>query len=82
MKIDPDAAYLRINRLQLIKRKRDLAEGELQELENIEAGTNDKMMICAVNILLENRRKAKKVLEEMSNEDKEMFMSYPIYNLL
>ena len=86
MKIDPDAAYLRINRLQLIKRKRDLAEGEhlkeLQELENIEAGTNDKMMVCAVNILLENRRKAKKVLEEMSNEDKEMFMSYPIYNLL
>ena len=72
MKIDPDAAYLRINRLQLIKRKRDLAEGELQELENIEAGTNDKMMVCAVNILLENRRKAKKVLEEMSNEDKEI----------
>ena len=82
IKIDPDAVYLRINRLQLIKRKRDLKEEELQELENIESGTSDKTVICAVNILLENRRNAQKELEEMSNEDREMFMSYPIYNLL
>lgn len=82
MEIDPDAAYLRINRLQLIKRKRDLTEKELQELESIEADTREKMVICAANILLENKRKAKKELDEMTKEDKEMFMNYPIYNLL
>lgn len=80
--VDSNKLEIRISYLQLIKRKRDLTEGELQELENIEVGTNDKMMACAVNILLENKRKAKKELDEMSNEDKETFMSYPIYNLL
>lgn len=82
IEVNPDAAYLRINRLQLIKRKRNLTENELQELENIEISTDDIKVICAVNILLENRRKAKKKLDEMSDGDREMFMSYPIYNLL
>ncbi|MBD5463924.1 MAG: hypothetical protein HDR24_12880 [Lachnospiraceae bacterium] len=82
MEVDPNADYLRINKLQLKKRKRNLTENELQELENIEINTDDIKVICAVNILLENKRKAKKKLEEMSDGDREMFMTYPIYNLL
>lgn len=82
MEINPDAVHLKLNRLQLIRRKREFTEDELQELEELESDTNDKKVVCAVNILLENKRRAKKELDEMSKEDKEVFMSYPIYNLL
>ena len=82
MAVSPEKAYLRINKLQLIKRKRDFTENELQELERLETDTDDKKVACAVNILLENKRKARKELDEMNIEDKEIFISYPIYNLL
>lgn len=82
VEIDPDAVYLKINKLQLIKRKRNLTEDEQQELERIESDTDDTKVACAANILLENSRKAKKKLDEMADEDKELFMTFPIYNLL
>jgi hypothetical protein len=68
--------------LQLLKRKRALSEEELQELERIEEQTNDSKVVCAANILMDNKRKAKKELDGMAAEDKDMFMAYPIYNLL
>lgn len=80
--IDSEADYIKINRLQLIKRKRSLTENELQELEKIETNTEDVKVACAANILLENRRRAKTKLDEMSDEDKNLFMTFPIYNLL
>lgn len=54
-----------ISRFQLLKRKRGLPENELQELEDIEKVNNDKLTLCAINILLENKRKVKKLLDEM-----------------
>lgn len=80
--IDSEADYIKLNKLQLLKRKRNLTENELQELEKIEANTEDVKVACATNILLENRRRAKTKLDEMSDEDKELFMTFPIYNLL
>ena len=78
----PDNVYWKINRFQLLKRKRDLSEDELQELEDLEKTNNDKKILCAINILLENKRNAKKLLDEMGQEDRELFLTYPIYNLL
>ena len=78
----PDNVYWKINRFQLLKRKRDLSEDELQELEDLEKTNNDKKILCAINILLEDKRKAKKLLDEMGQEDRELFLTYPIYNLL
>ena len=78
----PYNVYWKINRFQLLKRKRDLSENELQELEDLEKANNDKKALCAINILLENKRKAKKLLAEMEQEDRELFLTYPIYNLL
>lgn len=80
--VDSEANYIKINRLQLIKRKRSLSEDELQELENIESNTDIKEEICAVNILLDNKRKARKELDGMSDENRKVFMTFPIYNLL
>ncbi len=76
--VDSEADYVKINKLQLIKRKRSLLENELQKLENIETNADGRKVICAVNNLLENKRKAKKGLGELTYEDKELFMSYPI----
>lgn len=80
--IDSEADYVKLNRLQLLKRKRNLTENELQELEKIETNTEDVKVACTANILLENRRRAKTKLDEMSDEDKNLFMTFPIYNLL
>lgn len=60
----------------------DVAKEISDRLLVIDSEADDIKVICAVNILLENRRKAKRNLDEMSYEDKELFMTFPIYNLL
>ena len=80
--VSPDNDYWRINKLQLLRRKRELSEEEFQELEHIENDSDDKKVVCAANILLDNKRKAKRALDEMTEEDRELFMTYPIHNLL
>lgn len=56
LEVSPDNKYWKINKLQLLKRKRNLSEHELQELEDMEKETNNQKVICAVNILLEKRK--------------------------
>lgn len=82
LEVSPDNEYLKIYKFQILKRKRELVEEELQELEKMELSTEDKILICAVNVLLDNRRKATNILNSMLEEDKELFMDDPIYNLL
>lgn len=82
LSLNPDNDYWRINRLQILRRKRGLSEEELQELERMEERAEESKLLCAISILLENKRKAKKQLENMSEDDKKVFTSYPIYNLL
>ena len=82
LRLSPNNDYWKLNQLQLIKRKSDLQEEELQKLEEIEERTDDVKVRCASNILLENKRRAKKILEEMDEDDKKTFVQYPIYNLL
>lgn len=71
-----------VNKLQLLWRKRPLSEDELIELEEMEEKSEDEKVTCAANILLENKRKARKLLDEMNEDDRMLFMTYPIYNLL
>lgn len=82
LQINPQSDYWKINRLQMLKRKRILSEEELLELENMEQGASDMKLLCAINILLENKRDAQKNLNDMEKADREMFITYPIYNLL
>ena len=56
LKVDPENVYWKINRIQLLKRK--LSENELQGLKDLEKINNDKPTLCAINILLENKRKS------------------------
>lgn len=80
--VSPGNEYWRINKLQLLRRKRSLSEEELIELESMEEQSEEVKVVCAANILLENKRKARKLLYEMNEDDRALFMTYPIYNLL
>ncbi len=71
-----------INKMQLIKRKRKLSDAEIVILEKIEQIPYNDMTYCAVEILLENKHNARKKIESLSVQDKEIFKSYPIFNLL
>lgn len=82
LQVSPQSDYWKINKLQILKRKRELSELEMQELENMERDTKDPKVVCAVNILLENKRKAKQVLGEMEENERDEFEGYPIYRLM
>lgn len=82
IEFDPDNDYWKVNQLQMLKRKRELSEEELVILDAMEETITDSKLLCAINILLDNKRKAQKELENMTDEDKAVFISYPIYNLL
>ena len=48
----------------------------------MERNTKDPQVVCAVNILLENKRKAKQMLGEMEENERDEFVRYPIYGLM
>ena len=82
LQVDENNEYGIINKLQLLKRKRELSEDEISVLEKLEENTNDSMVRSAVNILLENKHNAKKLVNQLSEEDQATFKQFPIYNLL
>ena len=69
LQVDENNEYGIINKLQLLKRKRELSEDEISVLEKLEENTNDSMVRSAVNILLENKHNAKKLVNQLSEED-------------
>ena len=82
LQVDENNEYGIINKVQLLKRKRELSEDEISVLEKLEENTNDSMVRSAVNILLENKHNAKKLVNQLSEEDQATFKQFPIYNLL
>ena len=79
---DSDNQYGIINKLQLLKRKRAFTDTEIAELEEIYQSPFDDLVVCAVEILLENKYAAKKRMAAMPTENQELFREFPIYNLL
>ena len=82
LEVEPDDEYAVINKLQLVKRKGFLQEKDIIKLEKIEADTNDDMVKCAVNILIDNKRMAQKLISLLPIEQQNLIKSYPIFNLL
>ena len=81
LQVKKDDAYAIINKMQLIKRKGELAEDCINRLEIIESECKEPMIICAINILLENKRKVRQIMKELSEEERSELKSFPIYNL-
>ena len=57
---------------------------QLQETSVLSARTDVNLLNDLAVIAIRNKdyRKAKKLLDEMGQEDRELFLTYPIYNLL
>lgn len=70
----------RINKLQIIKRIRNLGKEEKDELYEIKENEKDNMIQCGIAILLENSSDFERYFNKLEN--KEEFEKYPIYNLI
>lgn len=70
----------RINKLQIIKRIRNLSQEEKDELYEIKENEKDNMIQCGIAILLENSSDFERYFNKLEN--KEEFEKYPIYNLI
>lgn len=82
LEVRPDDEYAIINKLQLQKRKSVLTEAQINVLETLEEKTTESLAKCAINILLDNKRIANKLISELPEEKQVEMMNYPIYNLL
>ncbi|UQZ88031.1 hypothetical protein C4J81_01875 [Deltaproteobacteria bacterium Smac51] len=71
----------KLNRMQVIKRKRNLNSCGADELSHLIESTQAPDLLCAIHILLENNYEVRKYLNTMSPDMKETFTSYPMYNL-
>ena len=70
----------RINKLQIIKRKRNLNQEEKDELYEIKEKEKDDMIQCGIAILLDNLSDFERYFNKLEN--KEGFENFPIYNLI
>lgn len=80
IKKEPNESYITtMNQLQIRKRKGILNEDDIIALKDIE--TDDAGLLCGINILLEEKEKAKSYYNKMTSEEHELFNNYPIYHL-
>lgn len=70
-----------INNLQIIKRLRPFTDEEKKSLL-VMTQCDDVMIKAAANILLENIDIAEYIVNNMEDDDRNIFISFPIYNLL
>lgn len=74
--------YIKINYLQCIKRKRSFNEKEKKLLNSISCNDKDILIRLSLLLLNENIEQAKIIYAKLNNNKKEIFSSFPIYNLM
>ena len=67
-----------LNRLQIIKRKRELDKEEVSELQDLRKTASDLSVKCGANILLGKMEAAQECFDEMDENVKAVFIEYPI----
>ena len=67
-----------LNRLQIIRRKRELNITEISELQDLRRTTANLPVRCGANILLGKMDAAQDCFDQMSEEEKNSFIEYPI----
>ncbi len=81
--VESDAAVTVINKYQVIRRMRNLTSGEIADLVVLRRKHCDSKLIrCAISILLGEVHDARKLLDELSEEERRSITNYPIYRLL
>ena len=71
-----------INKYKIIKRKRLLSNDEIATLVTLRNRNKDNLIKCAISILLGESNEAKKLLDELPENEKTRITKYPLYNLL
>ena len=69
---------LTLNRLQIIRRKREFLPEEISTLQSMRKSNPDLAVKCGANLLLGRTESAQDCFDEMDNEQKSIFMEYPI----
>ena len=67
-----------LNHLQIIKRKRDLEQAEISRLQELRKKSPDLSVRCAANLLLGKQESAQDCFDEMDEQEKDRFISFPI----
>ncbi len=81
--VESDAAVTVINKYQVIRRMRNLTSDEIADLVVLRRKHCDSKLIrCGISILLDEDHDARKLLNELSEEERRSITDYPIYRLL
>lgn len=67
-----------LNRLQIIRRRRELSEEEIRQLNELRNNSDDLSVKCGANILLGRMESAQDCFDEMEYKEKGRFIEYPI----
>ena len=71
-----------INKFQIIRRKREFKEEEIEEILELKTKTKDNLNLYGISILLESRKEIEYYESKISNEELENIKKYPIYKLI
>lgn len=71
-----------INKFQIIRRRRDFTEKEIEELLEIQNNSKNNSTFLAISILLERKKEIEYYKSKIYAEEIDIFKKYPIYNLL
>ena len=77
---DPENQIYVLNKFQIVRRLRNLDDQEIDYLIRMKE-SDDNAILCAINILLENKTDVKYYLEKIPEEQKKIFLDFPIYTL-
>lgn len=76
--IDIGKDIILLNRMQILKRQRNLSFDELSSLEELKKDNKSLDIRCGAYLLLDDNINAQKCFDEMGIEMKKMFIDYPI----
>ena len=81
MEGDIDKVIIKINKLQIARRRRKLNNDEIEELVVLKRLNSDNFLLCGINILLEDCNEFEKCFNKLSKEKQKRFREFPIYSL-
>lgn len=73
-----DASVLRLNQLQIEKRRRDLTTQEIVELSRYAGDDNPVNIRCGAYLLLGDSNEAQKCFDMLPNDEQKEFLKFPI----
>lgn len=76
-----DKDFVSLNKLQIIKRRREITTDEIVQLALLKKESKPLATRCGAYILLDEFENAKECLDAMKVKDRNEFIKYPIYSL-